>query len=175
MNTKLEFPFLNSLKGFLKQYKFLLILIAAGVVLLLLPQKKEAKQETAAAGSAGMYENFSLEDLEKKLEKILSGIEGAGEVSVMLTIRSGMEQILAADREQTESGSEREMQEKTLVISTDSGEEVVLIGQNYPIFQGALIVCPGGDDPGVQLLLIRALSALTGLSTNRITVCKGSS
>ena len=42
-----------------------------------------------------------------------------------------------------------------------------------PQFRGALVVCAGGDDPGVRLQVIRAVSALTGLGSDCITVCQG--
>lgn len=164
----------EKLIGFFKQYKLVFILIAAGVILLMLPQKKEQVETSASAGMAGAEESFSVNELEDRLSRILSQVEGAGEVSVMLTVRSGMERILATDQELSEQEYEREAQRKTVVISGGSGEEVVLIGQNYPIFQGALVVCRGGEDPTVQLRLTKAVSALTGLSSNKITVCKGS-
>ncbi len=52
-------------------------------------------------------------------------------------------------------------------------EEVVVLKQYYPTFQGALIVCSGGGDAQVQLLITQAVSALTGLSAARISVCQG--
>lgn len=174
MKPVLEGHLPERLIGFFKHYKVVLILIAAGAILLMLPQGKEQGEASASTGMAGTEEAFSVNELEARLSKILSQVEGAGEVSVMLTVRSGMERILATDQELSEQEHEREAQRKTVVISGENGEEVVLIGQNYPIFQGALVVCRGGDDPAVQLRLTKAVSALTGLSSNKITVCKGS-
>ena len=37
----------------------------------------------------------------------------------------------------------------------------------------ALVVCPGGGDPAVQLRLLEAVSALTGLGSDRISICEG--
>lgn len=174
MKLNLTSPSLEKMIDFLKRYKFVLIVIAAGIILLAIPTGDKSPSTAETAGVAGSEEDFSVEVLEEKLGKILSQIEGAGDVSVMLTVRSGMERILATDREITESDTKMNTKEETVVISTDNGDEVVLVGQNYPTFQGALVVCRGGDDPNVQLQITRALSALTGLSTNRITVCKGS-
>lgn len=164
----------EKLTAFLKQYKFVLILIVAGIILLLLPSGDHSDRVEASDGLSGTEEDFSVEALEEKLSAILSKVEGAGQVSVMLTVRSGMERVLASDREYTKSEKEVSRQERTVIIDTDAGEEAVLLTQRYPTFQGALVVCPGGDDPQVQLLLTQALSALTGLSSGRITVCKGS-
>lgn len=174
MKFKLAVPSRERLTAFLKQYKFVLILMAAGIFLLLLPSGESSGRTADPAGVTGGEEDFSVEALEEKLGAILSKIDGAGEVSVMLTVRSGMERVLATDRDSSESEDESSLREETVIISTGAGEEAVLITQRYPTFQGALVVCRGGDDPQVQLLLTRALSALTGLSSSRITVCKGS-
>ncbi len=174
MKTKLGMPSFEKLTGFLKQYKFVLLVIAVGILLLALPDGKDKQASAATNGVAGGEEDFSVEALEEKLSEILSRVDGAGDVTVMLTVRSGMERILATDKDSSEDELERELREETVVISTDAGEEVVLIGQNYPTFQGALIVCPGGDNPDVQLKLTQAVAALTGLGSGRITVCKGS-
>lgn len=174
MKLKLGIPSMEKLTDFLKRYKLVILAIAAGIILLILPIGEQDEKIPAAQGLAGGEEDFSVAALEEELSEILSRVDGAGEVSVMLTVRSGMERILATDRNAAESEKETEHREETVVISTGNGEEVVLIGQNYPTFQGALVVCPGGADPEVQLALTRALSALTGLSSHRITVCKGS-
>ena len=50
---------------------------------------------------------------------------------------------------------------------------MVVRTQYYPSFRGALVVCPGGDDPQVQLAITQAVSALTGLGSDRITICAG--
>lgn len=40
-------------------------------------------------------------------------------------------------------------------------------------FEGALVVCEGGGDAAVRLQLTKALSALTGLSSEKIAIVKG--
>lgn len=173
MKKELRFPGMKNLPEFLKRNKYVLIMVAAGILLLLLPVKKD-KVEEQEAGVSGVEEDFSVEALEARLGEILSRIDGAGEVAVMLTVRSGTQRILAMDRDFTQDGDQRRQKEETVILSTDNGDQAVLIGQDYPVFQGALAVCHGGDDPEVCLKLTRALSALTGLSSGRVTVCKGS-
>jgi len=174
MKGKFSLPSAEKIAVFLKQYKFILILILMGLVLLMLSNERESDRTSAQDFCAGVEEDFSVAALEGKLGQILSQVEGAGEVSVMLTVQSSARRIYAADREQSERDELREMREELVITSDGGDEEAVLIGQNYPVFQGALLVCPGGDDPGVRLQLIEALTALTGLNSNRITVCKGS-
>ena len=65
-------------------------------------------------------------------------------------------------------------EKETVIISSGAGmQETVLVQQIYPKFQGALVVAAGGDDPVVQLKLTEAVTALTGLGADKISVCKG--
>lgn len=158
----------------LGQYKYVLIVIAAGILLLIWPSGQEKESVAEQAGLTGAEEDFSVEALEERLSQVLSRVDGAGEVSVVLTVQSGMERVLATDKAASQTSDSRELEEQTVIISGENGEEAVLLTQRYPTFQGALVVCPGGDDPEVRLLLTQAVSVLTGLGSDRITVCKGS-
>ena len=163
----------ETLQRWFKQYKFVWLLMAAGLCLLAFSSGVEDRGEGVAKSDAA-EDDASVEELEKKLGRILSRIEGAGEVSVMLTVKSGTQRILARDLDVSVSGNGQEQTEETVVISGANGDEVVLIGKNYPVFQGALVVCSGGGDARVRLEITEALSALTGLGAGRIVVCKGS-
>ena len=156
----------------LDQYKYVLIVIAAGILLLLWPSggRKDGAEDVAAPG---VQEEFDLEALEEKLSRTLSQIEGAGKVTVTLTVKNGMEQVLASDRTTsvTERGSS--VEEETVLVNRGSGQETVPLTRRYPTFQGALVVCEGADDIQLRLLITQAVSSLTGLGADRITVCKG--
>ena len=158
----------------LEKYKFVLLVLLAGLLLLLLPLPSGGG-EIAHAGEAEQAATaFSVDELEETLEATLSRIDGAGEVTVALTLRSGARQVLVqdvtvSDREGS-SGEER----TTVVISGGSGrEEAVALQELAPQFQGAVVVCPGGDDPTVRLKLAEAVADLTGLGADRISICKG--
>ena len=156
----------------LDKYKYVLVVIAAGIILLLWPTG-ERKQNTGTDSTTDIREIFDLDALEEKLSKTLSKVEGAGEVTVTLTVKSGMEQVLASDRSTSVSERGSSVEEETVLINSGGGQETVLLTQKYPTFQGALVVCEGGDNAEVRLLLTQAVSALTGLGADRITVCKG--
>ena len=164
----------GKLRDLLKQYKYVLIVIAAGILLLIWPSSEKGASRSAAEGRSASEEDFSVDALEERLCQVLSKVEGAGEVSVVLTVQNGVERVLATDKSAGQTEGSRDMEEETVIISGDSGEEVVILTQRYPTFQGALVVCPGGDDPQVRLQITQAVSVLTGLGTDRITVCKGS-
>lgn len=154
-----------------QKYKYVLLVIAAGIVLLLLPLGGE--ENPASGGTESQTENgeetFRVEEMERRLEEALSMVDGAGEVTVVLTVKSGTRQILAQDS----SRSGEESSTSTVVVSTGSGtEDAVVLQQVYPQYQGALVVCPGGGDPAVCLKLVDAVSALTGLGADKISICK---
>lgn len=174
MKQKLNIPSADKVLSFVKRYKFVLMIMIAGIIILAIPVKEDRSAANNSTEVVRGEEDFSIETLEAKLSDILSRIDGAGRVSVMLTVHSGTERILAMNREESTDIQESELKEEAVIISTGDGEEAVLIGQNYPVFRGALVVCPGGDDPEVVLMLTKALSSLTGLSSSHITVCKGS-
>lgn len=158
----------------LDQYKYVLIVIAAGIVLLLWPSGEGKENPKAEPGAQSAQEEpFDLAALEEKLSQTLSKVEGAGKVSVTLTVKSGMEQVLASDRSTSVTDRGSSVEEETVLVDSGSGQEAVLLMQRYPTFQGALVVCEGGDNAEIRLLMARAVSALTGIGTDRITVCKG--
>ncbi len=164
-------PQAQQLWKLLDKYKYVLIVLAVGLALLLWPTgEKERPEETASADGV---EDFDLAALEEKLSQTLSQVEGAGKVTVTLTVKSGMEQVPLTDRSTTVSERENSVEEKTVVINTGSGQEAVVRVQRSPVFQGAVVVSQGGDRADVRLLLTQAVSALTGLGADRIAVCKG--
>ena len=156
-----------------ERYKFVLLVILAGVALLLLPSTggEGDRPPPAEEDHSG---GFQVEDLERRLEEVLSQVAGAGEVRVVLTVRSTARQVLAQDGRSTQRGEELDSTLTTVVVSQGSGtQEPVTIQQLSPQYQGALVVCSGGDDPSVRLHMVEAVSALTGLGADKISVCKG--
>lgn len=164
-------PEAEQLWKLLEKYKYVLVVLAVGLVLLLWPTG-EREQPGETASSNGL-EEFDLAALEEKLSQTLSQVEGAGKVTVALTVKSGMEQVPVTDRSTSVTERGNSLEEKTVVISTGSGQEAVVRVQRYPQFQGAVVVCQGGDQAEVRLLLTQAVSALTGLGADKIAVCKG--
>ena len=161
MNLQVQ---VKKLWALFQKYKLVLLVFAVGLVLLLWPNH-----------SAQTAVPVSSEETEAELESVLSQIEGAGQVSVALTLKDGMERVYATDETSFQDGDGQEDQQtQTVILSTGSGTEAaVLVQQRYPTFQGAVVVCSGGGDAEVRLLITQAVSALTGLGTDRISVCKG--
>lgn len=166
---------LQRLTGLAIQYKYVLLVILAGVVLLLLPSGGDQKELAAQVQSEPSVEQeFDLAQTEQRLAQALSKIDGAGEVTVVLTLAGSSRQVLAQDSNSSWQEGGQEESRTTVVISQGSGvQQTVALQQLSPEFQGALVVCSGGDDPAVRLTLTQAVSALTGLGADKISVCAG--
>ena len=135
----------------------------------------------------GIYrEDYIVNRLEQKLEKILSSMEGVGKVQVMVTIVSGGEKVIAKDIplernnvvENDSTGGSRntnEMysQEETVYSTTAQGDKIpFVIRENSAIVEGVSVVAEGGDNPLVQKNISEVIQALFGIEQHKIKVVK---
>lgn len=153
----------------LQKYKYAALVLLAGFLLMLWPAGESgggaADLEPSAQGSAS---DFDVTALERRMEEALSQISGVGEATVVLTLQTGPERVLASDWQQNGGQTEH----STVVVSRGSGaQEAVTLREIYPCFQGALVVCDGGENPSVQLRVLQSVAALTGLSSDKISIC----
>ena len=156
----------------LNKYKYVLLVAALGALLLLWPTgQKAANSVPADPSSAG--DRVDLAQTEAAMEEILGKISGVGRVDVMLTLQSGGERVLAQDSSLRYSGSVQtpDSYERSTQPVTDAGG-VVVTQETYPQYRGALVVCEGGGNDAVRLQVVSAVSALTGLGSDRIAVVK---
>ena len=151
-NEKKQFELLDILKN-----KYVLaLLVAIGLLLILFPTGNKTKDKVESSDLTPPA--FSVTDEESRLQSQLCKIRGAGRVSVLLSVEGSV------SRELAESGDE------TLVVSENGEERVVELYYVNPVYKGAVIVCDGADSAEVRLGIIEAVSAFTGLSTEKITV-----
>ena len=149
-----------------KQAMWALLVLSAGL-LFFLPKKgsESAPQQT-------MDFAFSLDAEEKRIEAALSRIEGAGNVTVVLSLEASEEREYArnldSDRQSDEDSARREERSEVARV----GEEALTVKIAYPRYRGALIVTEGSGS-SMKLAITQAVAALTGLSTDRITVVTG--
>lgn len=125
-------------------------------------------------------ENNESDELEEKLENILSKMDGVGKVSVMITYSQSSE-IVPVENETTKTssteesdsdGGTRKIEEvdisKEIIYS--SKDEIVTKTVINPIIQGAIVIADGASDVNIKTNIISAVEAITGLSTYRIQV-----
>lgn len=155
----------------LNKYKYVLLVAALGALLLLWPGEK--RTQAAPPEAEAVQTGVNVAETEAAMEEILGKIGGVGRVDVMLTLQSGSELVLAEEGSLRYSGDSRspDNYERTNQPITDSGG-VVVTQEMYPRYRGALVVCDGGGSDSVRLQIISAVSALTGLGSDRIAVVK---
>lgn len=155
---------------FIKKYKYVVLILAIGLVLMLIPENKTQtiteKQFTAETQNTVI-------SLDIQLSNILSQISGVGKTDVLLTIGSGETVLYQIDENLSNSEGTNSIQKDTVTITDGNHNQNGLIQQIIPpTYQGAIIVCQGADSPTVRLSVIDAVSKVTGLGTDRITVLK---
>ena len=166
---------IETLKALWSRWKYAVLIAAAGAALLLLP----AGGRTDAAPGAETEERVqdTVREMEARMETILKTIDGTGELHLMLAADTGTARQLAQDTELSYSGAvsapdDYLRREETVLIGSGSGEGPVVTQTRCPTWRGALVVCQGGDRAEVRLAVTEAVSALTGLSSDRVTVAK---
>lgn len=120
---------------------------------------------------------YSRGDAAKGLGGNLGQIQGVGTVRVLLTVDTDGERQLAQNTELRYSGSATAPEDysrtsEPVLLDGGDREETVVTRTAYPTYRGALVVCQGGDRADVKLAVTEAVSALTGLSSDRVTVAK---
>ncbi len=113
------------------------------------------------------------EELNVKLEKILSDVEGAGKVKVLINYKQSGEKILAYDLESNtnEKDSQKENKSKSEVVY-DGNKMPVVLKEYMPKVEGVIIVAEGGDIEKVKKQLISGTMALLGIDEHKIEVLK---
>lgn len=174
--------------------KWLLILLA-GVLLVLssIPLEKgknvketkssqQTKEEESQSTDSEKYET----QLEERLEGILSCVEGAGKVEVMITLKSSSTMQVASQgsssqKEVTEEDAqggnrittESQKEEEKIYTTNGEGESVPFVEKEWmPQVEGVVIVAQGGGDSSTVQHLTNAAKAVLGIEVNKITVCK---
>ena len=151
------------------KYKYVALVALAGAVLLLWPEGDSGP--AAESGSSGL--TAQVRDVETEMEDILSKISGVGRVQVLLTAESDGGRLLAEDVEESWQDSALTSRSgETVVVDDGQGQTPIVKQTWYPTYRGALVVCQGGDQAAVRLAVTEAVTALTGLSADRVTVAK---
>ena len=91
----------------------------------------------------------------------------------MLSLKTGPTLQLAQDMDlEQEEGSLRQRSQPVTVNRGSGWQEALVTRQDYPVYQGAVVVCQGAGSSAVRLAVTEAVAALTGLSTEKIDVYK---
>lgn len=154
--------------GIIKKYKYALLILFIGLVLMVFPETRimdTSQNETVPE------QTQKEQGMDVHLTTILSQIQGAGKVQLMLSVSKGESIIYQTDEDV--SGDDGGIRSDTVIVSDGNRVQSGLIQQiNPPTYLGAVVICQGADKPAVRLAIVDAVSKATGLGADRISVLK---
>lgn len=174
----------------------LLIFFLAGILLIIIAiptgnskkdsENKASDTDSESTQTADTY-NYD-EHLEEKLEKILSNIDGAGDVKVMITFKDSGENIVEKDSPSStknttansadnvsETTKETTVEETTVYVENDEGSSPYVSQKIQPCVEGILIISQGADNSVTVQNISDAVLALFDIEAHKIKVVKMSS
>jgi stage III sporulation protein AG len=143
--------------------------------------KDKGQEAEDVLSSNGVYDHIEI-----KMKSILSKIDGAGEVDVMITYVSGAEIVPAVDLKKSDSSTQEKdtgggtrnvdqhdyESEIVYYEKTDGCKTPVVIKDLQPVIKGVIVVAKGGDNPQVKEKLTKAVQVLVDIPVHRIQVFK---
>ncbi len=101
---------------------------------------------------------------EQRLEKILSDIEGAGEVGVMITYEDTGEKDIAYEKRKNDTSYDEK------AVMADGAP--LVIKETGPAVKGVIVTADGANDIKVKKALTEAVSAVLGVEPHKICIYK---
>lgn len=173
----------------------LLIILLAGILLVVIAYpttSKDSKDKpTSTTNEASMVTDQTgtlsyIEEQELRLKKVLSKVQGVGEVEVMITLKSSKELIVEKDTPTTASTSQEEdaeggkrdtvdksASETTVYEQIDDGSSIpYVVKELEPEIEGIIVIAKGGDDPVIVKNISDAVLALFQVEAHKIKVMK---
>ena len=161
--------FTEKTRELFSKYKYVLLILCAGIVLMQLPERVTTEHQSIAISETPEPPATRADEL----EEILSQIDGVGKVKVLLTEADGAQTIYQTNEDTNRSSDSESRSVDTVIVTNSSREEAGLVRSiTPPVYLGAIIVCQGGDIPTIKLSIVQAVSNVTGITSDRITVLK---
>ena len=155
---------------FIKKYRYVILILLCGLVLMLMPDFSGSKAETNIVKAPTLTEAISLSN---ELEEILSYVDGAGAVKVMVTTAQGEEILYQTDSELQSSDKEQTQKSDTVLISgSDKAQSGLISRVDPPRYLGVIVLCQGANSSTVRLAIVDAVAKVTGLGADSISVLK---
>lgn len=175
-----KFGLLKVLKN--KQIKTIIIVLFFGLLALIILNSSFGDELTnlnSSDNNLGYMSSLDYcEKLENKLVEVLSGISGAGDVKVMVTVASGPELNVASSKDErtntTTSGNNTTtnttLVEDPIVITSSGTKSPLVLSEISPEIKGVVVVASGAKDVSVRLNLLQAVMALLDVSSTNIQI-----
>ena len=186
-------PIKNLLRN-AKLKKYMAVIFAGGIVIMAFSDKIQkppsdsfgAKTAVESQDAADTDIDISQSDIEKRLEELFGNIDGAGNVKVMITYKSGPEKVLATETKSSEESSQESDTDGTERTSKNVSSEInmaysqnnmssgepFIVKEKTPEIEGIVVVAEGGDDIVVKDAISKAAQALFNVPAHKVEVLK---
>ena len=177
-----------------KLKKYMAVIFAGGIVIMAFSDKIQkppsdsfgAKTAVESQDAADTDIDISQSDIEKRLEELFGNIDGAGNVKVMITYKSGPEKVLATETKSSEESSQERDTDGTERTSKNVSSEInmaysqnnmssgepFIVKEKTPEIEGIVVVAEGGDDIIVKDAISKAAQALFNVPAHKVEVLK---
>ncbi len=186
--------FTEKFRGFFSRDVAIRVIVLVGLLgmaLILISQLTSTKDRTLKTQPEPdpQTAQFTIEqytaDMENKLQKLITTIEGVGEAQVMVTLEHGIEYVYAQEEKTSLDKSlepglgeqaakevmRQDVQSSYVLVDTEYGKKQALVKtQLQPKVQGVVIVCQGADSIQVQNDLIHVVTTALHIPTPRVCV-----
>ncbi len=160
---------ISNILSFSKKYRYVILILLIGIAFMLIPTVNTHKPVTVGV----MQESKTQESISEELEEILSCVDGAGKAKVLISYSHGEEIFYQTDQEHSASDTQESEKYKTVIITSNDKTQSGLISRVDPAkYLGVIVLCQGAEQPSVRLAVMDAVSKVTGLGTDRISVLK---
>lgn len=162
-----------------KPNKFIILTVVAAVLILtlggLFEKDEDAfKEDNVKCEATEEYARGQ----ERRLEAILKKINGAGDVSVFISVASGGEKVLAQDKkskvseesDDSETVKNEEYESQTVKGGRGTYESPYVVEERTPEVSGVLVVAEGASNEKVRLEIYDAVKAVFGIAPHRIKI-----
>ncbi|MGB9814102.1 MAG: stage III sporulation protein AG [Thermovenabulum sp.] len=167
--------------------KIIIFLFILGIFLMTFGGFFLKKENNSVGGQKSVIENVVTEDyqknIEKKLEEVLSRVEGVGKVKVMITFGSEeevepafntVEGETVTEEKDNEGGmrtvTEREVNKQVVLVNKENKSEALIVKKVIPEIKGVLIVAEGGESSEIVDRLTKAASTLLNIPVYKINI-----
>lgn len=164
---------------------FMILMIT--IVLLLLLNKatsyNQKDKSTVIKEGNEEYTNIVESDysifLENKLVKILSQLNGVGDVHVMITLEDSLEKVPAMNQTKTiettneidsEGGKRETIREDETTQIVNLSNDVVILKEVKPNIKGVIVIAEGAEKPVILENIYEAVKTVLGISANKVQV-----
>lgn len=167
-----------------KKTQYLAVLLVVAIILAIYFSSLDtggAKKTDGEAAAGAPAETISSDtEMEDRLKRVLSKVDGVGDVDVIINYESTAERVPAfsEDRQVSKSDSQDTSSETTseksdiATVQGNGASEALIVKENQPEVRGVIVVAQGAEDISVRMNLLNAVTTLLNVSADKVEILK---